>query len=843
LSACTSEVDADGDGHDAIDCGGDDCDDADPRRFPGNVELCDEEHLDEDCDPETYGARDVDQDGFDDATCCNVESDDTLRCGSDCDDSRPTVHPTAPEACDGLDNDCNGAIDDASLRVYCVDADGDGFGDPARPVSTACPGPDLSALCTDCDDLRSARNPGNPEVCDGVPDNDCDSATNPFDEDGDGYDRASCGGNDCNDLKVSVYPGAPQLCDGYDNTCALGGGVLATEDFDNDGFAPMGAVCSGGPLPALDCNDGSPVVHPLATELCNGIDDNCDGRLDEEPAVSQDCNRPGSVGACVSGACTLLGCTGTFLNCDGLAYNGCEADTLISAAHCGRCDRACASGAACTGGTCACPTGTTTCGDGSGACVDLQTSTANCGDCGHACPAGATCDGGDCNCPFGQILCSGACVDPNVSTDHCGGCGQPCGGGSCTGGRCSCPGGMGAVCDGVCRDLDVDLANCGECGQGCGGGSCAGGDCSCPQGQPTVCGGTCTNTVTDPNHCGGCGEVCGTAGGCQASRCDAVVEIAASENTCVLRGLGGIACSQRTGAGTSEMRALPPSAPVASSVAGLTGTGPHRCALFGSDVRYLESGAWSNVILTDVDQIRAGGSHICAVRAGRVWCWGSNESGQVGHPTAGSLSTPYLIEGVSDIVDVSLGGAHTCALDGAGDVWCWGHNGAGQCGNGSAAPITLTPTRFDVPFDVARLFAAHNRTCVQTALGEAYCAGWNGRGEILGRPEGPSILTPVRAADLDGAESIVGGYEHVCALIQGRVWCRGRGDNGSLGDGTFLASSTLVAAVGLTGVSEIVAGNYHSCALVGGTLRCWGLADGYGVSRNSGVPVQVPGLP
>jgi alpha-tubulin suppressor-like RCC1 family protein len=207
------------------------------------------------------------------------------------------------------------------------------------------------------------------------------------------------------------------------------------------------------------------------------------------------------------------------------------------------------------------------------------------------------------------------------------------------------------------------------------------------------------------------------------------------------------------------------------------------------------------------------------------------------------LSTPYLIEGVSDIVDVSLGGAHTCALDGAGDVWCWGHNGAGQCGNGSAAPITLTPTRFDVPFDVARLFAAHNRTCVQTALGEAYCAGWNGRGEILGRPEGPSILTPVRAADLDGAESIVGGYEHVCALIQGRVWCRGRGDNGSLGDGTFLASSTLVAAVGLTGVSEIVAGNYHSCALVGGTLRCWGLADGYGVSRNSGVPVQVPGLP
>ncbi len=67
-------ADADGDGVDAINCGGSDCDDTDPNRFPGNIEVCDTEHHDEDCDPLTFGSRDFDGDGYIDSACGNYLS-------------------------------------------------------------------------------------------------------------------------------------------------------------------------------------------------------------------------------------------------------------------------------------------------------------------------------------------------------------------------------------------------------------------------------------------------------------------------------------------------------------------------------------------------------------------------------------------------------------------------------------------------------------------------------------------------------------------------------------------------------------------------------------------------
>lgn len=106
--------DCDGDGEAAAECGGNDCDDDDARRFPSATEVCDADDVDEDCDPSTFGGRDGDMDGAVDAACCNVQPGGDLLCGSDCDDDDINVNPSATEICDAADNDCSGAADDAS---------------------------------------------------------------------------------------------------------------------------------------------------------------------------------------------------------------------------------------------------------------------------------------------------------------------------------------------------------------------------------------------------------------------------------------------------------------------------------------------------------------------------------------------------------------------------------------------------------------------------------------------------------------------------------------------------------------------------------------------------------
>lgn len=106
------------------------------------------------------------------------------------------------------------------------------------------------------------------------------------DADGDGW----WAGSDCNDSDRSINPGASELCNGSDDDCDgtvdNNAGDAYYPDVDGDGFTTDAMVLSCTPVSGFitqggDCNDNDPNVNPLGAELCNGLDDNCDGRVDE----------------------------------------------------------------------------------------------------------------------------------------------------------------------------------------------------------------------------------------------------------------------------------------------------------------------------------------------------------------------------------------------------------------------------------------------------------------------------------------------------------------------------------------------------------------------------------
>ena len=295
-----------------------DCNDAASTVHPGAPEVCNS--VDDDCDgsvDEGVGStyyRDADGDGYGNVgvpvVSCTTPSGYVAN-ATDCNDSVSSVHPGAAEVCNGVDDDCDGSVDEAGGTTWYADTDGDGFGNLAV-TSTACSAPaGYVSNSTDCDDTRSGVNPSATEVCDGL-DNDCDGSVDETggtvwyaDTDSDGYGtststRVGCAqpigyvavSGDCDDTRSSVNPGAAEVCDGLDNDCNgsvdEAGGAVWYADADSDGYgnasvattactAPVGYIAD-----ATDCNDAVVTIHPGADEYCNGLDDDCDGLVDDD---------------------------------------------------------------------------------------------------------------------------------------------------------------------------------------------------------------------------------------------------------------------------------------------------------------------------------------------------------------------------------------------------------------------------------------------------------------------------------------------------------------------------------------------------------------------------------
>ena len=240
-----------------------DCDDNQALIYPGAFESCN--GLDDDCDNSIDEDFDADSDGHFDADACTD--------GTDCDDDDPAFNPDAIELCDGLDNDCDGVADNnLTPRVWCEDNDGDGVGsdvsievcEETAPIGyVECPTDDF-----DCDDNTGTIFPGATEICDGL-DDDCNGAADfdlagEVDADLDG--TLSC--EDCDDGEPTAFPGNPELCDGIDNDCD---GSLPSGEVDDD---------SDGYLACAECDDAAAPVNPGAEEVCDALDTNCDGSID-----------------------------------------------------------------------------------------------------------------------------------------------------------------------------------------------------------------------------------------------------------------------------------------------------------------------------------------------------------------------------------------------------------------------------------------------------------------------------------------------------------------------------------------------------------------------------------
>jgi alpha-tubulin suppressor-like RCC1 family protein len=196
--------------------------------------------------------------------------------------------------------------------------------------------------------------------------------------------------------------------------------------------------------------------------------------------------------------------------------------------------------------------------------------------------------------------------------------------------------------------------------------------------------------------------------------------------------------------------------------------------------------------------IAAGYYQTCALdTGGGAWCWGANESGQLGDGSTQDRDQPAMVAGGRTYSWLAAGDRFACGLS-SGAAWCWGANRQGELGStggGSSHPLLVPGTSglrlLAAASGASTVGGAAPYACGVTASGVTLCWGGPVRGLRAGGARPARLSTTVRAA------TVSGGPHHVCVLDRrGYAWCGGGNDAGQLGDGTTFDRDALVGVLG-----------------------------------------------
>ena len=266
--------------------------------------------------------------------------------------------------------------------------------------------------------------------------------------------------------------------------------------------------------------------------------------------------------------------------------------------------------------------------------------------------------------------------------------------------------------------------------------------------------------------------------------------------------------------------------------------------------------------------ITAGGRHTCALLDnGKVRCWGSNYSGELGYgkkKTIGDDEIPASVRpvklGRKAVAITAGGGYHTCAILDNGKVRCWGDGSSGQLGYGNTkdigdneTPASVRPVKLGGGRKAVAISGGYKHTCALLDNGKVRCWGLASSGQLgygntkrIGDDETPASVHPVKLRRKAIAISAAG--RHNCAVLSNqkvRCWGTGRygqlgyGDTNDIGDNETPGSVRPVKLGARRKAVAIQAGGRHTFALLdNGKVRCWGLAStgqlGYANTRNIG---------